>query len=311
MNNSPESISVVTSLYYSDQYIQEFYRRCKSVIDDLGLRYEFIFVEDGRTDNSVSVIKSLMEKEPNITLVELSRNFGHQAAMLAGLSHAKNDLIFALDVDLEEPPECLFDFYKTMSTNYSEIDAVVGIMNKRDNSSIERLTGDIFYRLFNTLSSHKIVKNQLWARLLKRNVVEAFIEHKEFHRFASAIFAISGFRTTYVKIDKTYKGRSSYSLSKRLSAAFDAITSFSTKPLLLVFYTGLLGFSLSTIVSIAIIFSRLFIDYFSGWLSTITLIILFGSLNLMAIGIIGVYLAKVYIEVKKRPHFIVRNVFGK
>jgi putative glycosyltransferase len=146
---------------------------------------------------------------------------------------------------------------------------------------------------------------------MKKEYVAAFLRHKENMRFSAGLFAITGFKQVYVPVKKNYKGESSYSMLDRLTSGIDAITSFSVKPLKYLFFLGLFSFILSSIAGVALVFSKLYIDYFSGWLSTITLVILFGSINLMALGVVGIYISRIYLEAKDRPKYHIRRIYGK
>lgn len=308
MNLTP-SISIVTSIYYSENYITPFYNRVMQEINRLGCSYEIIFVQDGKTDAGPRIVKDLIKSDKNVSLIELTKNFGHQAAMLAGIQSAKLDTIFTIDVDLEEPPECISRFYKHLLANWDEVDAVVGILEKRESSSIERLSGKWFYKLFNNLSDTEIQPNQLWARIMKKEFVNAFLEYNEYLRFTAGLFSIAGFVQVYLPVQKSYKGTSSYSMLKRITSGVDAITSFSVKPLKFLFFIGLISFIVSFFVGAILVFSKIFIDYYSGWLSILTLLIFFGSLNMMATGLVGIYVSSVYMEVKNRPRFLIRKIW--
>ena len=196
-------------------------------------------------------------------------------------------------------------------TNWENVDAVVGIHEKRDKGSIQRLSGSLFYKIFNGLTEEKIPPNQLWARLMKRKYVDSFLKYKENLRFSAGLFSITGFNQVYLPVKKSYKGSSSYSMLDRISSGMDATTSFSVKPLKYLFVLGLISFIASSTIGVALVMSRLFIDYYSGWLSILTTLIFFGSVNLMAIGVVGVYVSSVYLEVKDRPKYLIRSVYGK
>lgn len=303
------SISIVTSLYRSEGYIVEFYNRVMDEIEILGCEYELIFVQDGPTDNAHLLVKKLIEKDENVTLVELTKNFGHQLAMLAGIQISRLDTVFTIDVDLEEPPESISRFYNHLVANWDNMDTVVGTLERRDIKSIERLSGKLFYSIFNKLSDSLIQPNQLWSRIMKREFVDAFLKYNEYLRFTAGLFSISGFVQVYLPVKKSFKGSSSYSMLDRIAAAVDAITSFSVKPLKILFFIGLTSFISSVFIGSILVFSKIFIDYYSGWLSILTSIIFFGSLNMMAIGLVGVYVSSVYMEVKNRPRYLIKKIW--
>ena len=307
-------ITVVTSLYHSAPYIHEFYERTSKALQTLQIPFDFIFVDDGSPDNSSLIVHELMKTNKNIKLVVLSRNFGHFKAILTGLSYAENDLIFLMDCDLEEPPEILPTLYEKMKSAPPEdpIDIVHALQSHRKGEWFERITGAVFYKVFNWLAQVKIPSNGMNVRLMTRRYVQSLLLHQEREIFLSGILVDTGFRQEVIYAQKGYKGKTSYTLEKKLTMVVDAITSFSHKPLIFIF---LLGTTIS-FISLGGIFCFLLakliwgITYLVGWASIMLTICFFGGLSLASIGIVGIYIGKIFIEVKKRP-CIVKDVFPK
>lgn len=310
-NSSSTSISVVTSLYYSQKHILEFYSRAKAAIEKLNLNYEFIFVDDGSPDNSGEQVKRLIARDKQIKLIELSRNFGQHAAMFAGLAHATGDLVYASDCDLEEAPELIIDFYKTL-INTDELDVVFGVVKERKGGFFRRKLGQFFFYILHLLTEYNIPQNQSWARLMKKHYVKSLLRFQETETFAAGLMHITGFKQKVLPIDKHYKGSTTYTPFKRLSVALTAIASFSSKPLIYISALGLIIF-ISAFVFIAyiIIGKTFFTDFQAGWSSLIASIWCVGGLIIFCIGVIGFYIAKVFNQVKSRPLYIVRAIHKK
>lgn len=302
-------LSIVTTLYQSELYINEFYERASSTAMQLvGEHYEIVMVNDGSTDNSLKIVVDLYEKDSHVVVVDLSRNFGHHKAMMAGLKYAKGNKIFLIDSDLEEDPELLLDFWDRMDT--SGADSVFGIQDHRKGGWFERWTGSLFYKLFNYLSNTQIPENQLNARLMSRRFVNAFISHKEQNLFFGGIFAMTGFSQIPIICSKRNKGHTSYNLFRKMSQFVNSVTGFSSKLLYFVFYMG----AFISIIAFSLIFylvtRRLIYDNIpDGWTSLMLAITGFSGIIILSLGLVGIYISKIFEEVKARPNVIVRNVF--
>ncbi len=301
-------LSIVTTLYYSAPYIQEFYQRvCRaasSITDD----YEIIFVNDGSPDSSLELARQIIAADPRVLVVDLSRNFGHHKAIMTGLAYASGDLVFLVDVDLEEPPELLIEFFETMQQ--TEADVVYGVQSRRDGSWFRRISGKIYYSLYNWLSQVQVPHDTLIARLMTRRYVQRLIEHRE-HLFAiDGLWEITGFYQVPVAVDKHYKGSTTYSLAKRVALAVSGITAFSNKPLIYIAYLGIIMTIPSGLLIIYLLFQYLLgITDVDGWTSLIVSVWFLGGLIIFLMGIIAVYLSVIFIEVKGRPYTIVRDIY--
>lgn len=301
-------LSIVTTLYYSAPYVEEFYSRIKTEVEKITSDYEIIFVNDGSPDDALDVAVSLYKKDNKVKVIDLSRNFGHHKAIMTGLAHANGALVFLIDCDLEEEPELLSKFYQGL--NEKSVDVVYGVQKARKGKIFERFTGDIFYKLFNSISTYPLPKNPITARLMSKRYVASLIEHKDREIFLAGLWAITGYEQIPISVRKHKKSSTTYSIRKKIVVFVNSITSFSIKPLIYIFY---LGFFVSFLAIIAIIylFARkiLFGSFLSGWISLIMSIWLFGGLTISSIGIVGIYLAKVFTEVKTRPYTVIKDIY--
>ncbi len=299
-------LSIVTTFYCSSPYIDEFYERISQEANKITDDYELIFVDDGSPDDSLQKAISLHEKDNKVKVVELSRNFGHHKAIMTGLSFAKGDYIFLIDSDLEEEPELLGKFWAEMQKD-DTIDVVYGVQEKRKGGWFEKVSGTYFWKIFNLLSSTKIQNNPLTIRLMKKNYVRALISFKEKELFLAGIFELVGFNQIPISIEKKIKGITSYNLIKKIRLLSNAIASFSAFPLLISFYLGLLVSLFSLFYGFYLIFNKLFFNaIILGWTSLMVSIWFLSGLLLLSIGITGLYISKIYSELKNRPVIIKR-----
>jgi putative glycosyltransferase len=303
-------LSIVTTLYYSAPYINEFYQRISIESQKLTDDYEIIFVNDGSPDDSLGVAVKLHQKDERVRVIDLSRNFGHHKAIMTGLSYARGELIFLLDSDLEEEPELLSLFHEHYQS--SDVDVVYGVQKIRKGNMFEKISGEIFYNLFNMISSYPVPRNLITARLMSQRYVRALVDHKDKEIFLAGLWAITGFKQVPLVVKKYSKGESTYNFFRKLSIATNSITSFSNKPLIFVFYLGALISLISAIAVIVLIIRRLFFNVLlSGWSSLIVSVWFLGGLTIFCIGLIGVYLAKIFSETKNRPYTIIRQIYEK
>ncbi|GIV30220.1 MAG: hypothetical protein KatS3mg028_1286 [Bacteroidia bacterium] len=245
-------LSVVSTLYNSEKYIESFIHEVIQVLNDLKDEvtwYEIILVDDGSADNSLSKAIQLKSNYPHIKIVSLSRNFGHHNAAFCGLSLATGDLIFYIDSDLEVSPSILKILYYKLKEN-KDVDVVYCYQSQRQGNWIDEFLGDLFWRLFNLLSKTNVPKNILSERLMTRRYVDALVQIKDVHLFLAGIYSFIGYKQIGIETQRKRKGETSYSLNKRINLFIDAITSFSSYPLKVLFYVG----SLITLFSIAILF---------------------------------------------------------
>lgn len=303
-------LSIVATLYHSAPYIIEFHRRVCAVAQQLaGESYEIILVNDGSPDNSLELAVQLAESDPHVKVIDLSRNFGHHHAMMSGLEAAKGDHVFLIDSDLEEEPEWGIDFDADMARE--QCDVVYGIQTQRKGSAAEQLTGKIFYRIFRLFTRIDQPDNITTARLMSRRYVDALLLHKEREINIGGLWIITGFNQYQRPIKKHSSSPTTYSLSRKINHLVNAITSFSNFPLVFTFYSGA-AISLSALLYIMYLIARYYIVSRppTGYTSLIASIWFFSGLIIFFLGIQGIYISKIFSEVKQRPRTIIRQIYG-
>jgi putative glycosyltransferase len=303
-------LSIVTTLYRSALHLEEFHRRVCAVAEQITSGCEIILVNDGSPDNSLEIALSIYERDDRVRVIDLSRNFGHHKAMMTGLRHACGDLVFLIDSDLEEEPELLEPFHRELKATGAEV--VFGVQQKRRGRLFERVSGAMFFKLFNALSSHPLPPNIITARLMTRKYVSALVRHEEREMMIGGLWVLTGFRQMPMPVRKRHNSTSTYDLGLKLSQFVNAITSFSSKPLVLIFYLGCFISFLSSIAALDLIIRRIFFgQLLQGWASLIVSVWLLGGLTLFCLGVIGIYLSKIFIETKQRPYTIIKEFYGR
>jgi putative glycosyltransferase len=302
-------LSIVSTLYKSAPYIQEFYVRASTSARLLvGDEFEIILVNDGSPDNSLDLAIKLTELDSHVVVVDLSRNFGHHKAMMTGLSHAKGERIFLIDSDLEEEPEWLLPFDEQMMQD--RCDVVYGAQAKRKGGKFEKWTGAIFYILFRKLTGISQPDNIVTARLMTQRYVQALLSHRERELNIGGLWLITGFKQVVQLVRKGSTSPTSYTLTAKINHLVNAITSFTSLPLVYTFYSGLL-ISISAVIYIIFLLLRYFAINTppSGYTSLIASIWFFSGLIIFFLGVQGIYLARIFTEVKRRPYTITRNIY--
>jgi putative glycosyltransferase len=301
-------LSVVTTLYYSEDYVQEFYKRTLRSIGKITDDYEFIFVNDGSPDGSLLEVLAIQNADPRITVVDLSRNFGHHKAIMTGLRFAKGDYVFLIDSDLEESPELLETYWAEMQNNLL-LDVVYGIQACRKGRWFERLSGSLFYKFFGLLTDINYPHNSLTARLMKSNYVRDVTSFKETEFDIWGIFVLTGYNQHPVTVSKGDKGRSTYNFYRKLQMAIEMVTSCSNRPLYLIFVIGCLVSFFSILNVTKVIFEKYYYSIEeNGWTSTIASIWLIGGVIILLQGVMGIYLSKLFLEIKSRPYGIIKKI---
>jgi len=303
-------LSVVTTLYNTSDYLNEFLSKVTILHKKIPVdSYEVILIDDGSTESQFLKARLICANFENIKLVRLSRNFGHHHALLGGLERAAGELIFLVDSDLEEDPlDFSLLYYEMVQT---KADLVYGYQENRRGGFWERFSGKLFYLIMNRFMKVDIPENLLTSRLMSRRYLDALLSHTETQINFSGLSLITGFHQSKVPLKKKRLRKSSYSLSKKLSVLIDAVTSFSSSPLKLIFGVGVVIFTASTIVILSLLIEWLnYGESTSGWASLILSIWFLGGLNMLSLGVIGVYISKIFIETKNRPRVIVSEVFS-
>jgi putative glycosyltransferase len=301
-------LSVVTTLYRSAASIEEFYRRIVAAAAQIAGDVELVMVNDGSPDNSLDLALELHRRDPRVIVVDLSRNFGHHKALMTGLAHASGDLMFLIDSDLEESPEDLAALYQRFSQN--DCDVVFGVLPTRRGSFLKRLPGAIFFNLLDLLSDYPVPRNVFTARLMTRQYVQALLRHRDREFAISHLWEVTGFRQQPVALNKLSLSPTSYTLKRRVEMAIRDVTTTSSRLLYLIFYSGLLIFGLSIAVVLYFL-GRYFTSGIgvNGFTSIIVSIWFLGGLITFILGILGIYVANILAETKRRPYTIVRRIY--
>jgi putative glycosyltransferase len=300
------SISLVSTLYKSAPFLDEFVSRCRALMQDDD---ELILVDDGSPDDSLEVARSYAANDPRIAVVELARNFGHHRAILAGLSHARGDRVFFVDSDLEEEPELLTSFTPIMDANSADV--VFGIHDHSSGSTLRKITSKAFWLFFNWASDSATPLNICNVRLMNRRYVDALLSLPESNVFLGGMFYWVGFKQIGIPIEKTVRRSvSTYSTVARLVLAVRSIVSFTTAPLKGMFLLGVAISIFSSLVAIYFVGKKLiYQDIQLGFTSLIISIWFLSGLIIACLGVLGIYMAYIYTETKRRPRVVVREIF--
>jgi glycosyltransferase involved in cell wall biosynthesis len=312
-----KTISIVVPCYNEAAALPLFYQEALKVIDTLpNYNFEFIFVDDGSTDETLNVMKSLAEHDPRIFYVSFSRNFGKEAALLAGLEHASGDLIATMDADCQDPPSLLPELLKYVDPQPSQNPvekydcAATRRVTRKGEPPIRSFCARIFYKLINRMSKVEMVDGARDYRLMTRQVVDAIISCQEYNRYSKGLWAFVGFKTKWVEYENVQRvaGETKWSFWKLFKYAIEGIVAFSTVPLTLAAFLGVLFCLIAFVMIIVVIIKTLaFGDPAAGWPSLVCLIMFTSGIQLFFLGVIGEYLAKAYLETKHRPHYITRE----
>ena len=302
-------VSVVTSMFRSSPFLEEFYARTVKAITAISSSYEMVFVNDGSPDDSLAVALRLRQRDPRVRIIDLSRNFGHYRALMTGLAQARGELIFLIDCDLEEEPEWLLRFHEVLRRTGADV--IYGVQAERKGGLVEQVSGDLFYALLNRMLADPIPRNVLTVRLMTRRYVRALVQHMDREICLAGLWVITGFDQRPLEVVKGSRPGSSYSLRSRVSALVNAVTSFSNRPLIYIFYMGAAVVTISLLAALVLVILALTGRIgVAGYSSLIVSIWFLGGLTLFSVGIVGVYLAKVFTETKNRPYTIIRAEYG-
>jgi len=307
-----ELLNVIVPLYDEEACIREFHQRLINVLDGCGYPFRVIYVDDGSTDATYEQLVALASLDGRITIIQLSRNFGHQAALAAGLENSDGQIVITMDGDGQHPPEMI----PTLLKKYVEGYEIVQTRRQETakSSTFKRLSSRFFYWLINKLGNTKIKPGSADFRLMTKKVVRAICAMPEYHRFLRGLIPWLGFKACYLDYEpeKRIGGRSKYTLAKMFNLAENAIFSFSLVPLRIGLLLGLLFFVLALLESIYVLsfwFTGNQARLTPGWSSTIFVILITGGALMVMISLVGIYVGQIHQEVKKRPLFIIRTVY--
>lgn len=306
-------ISLVVPFHNEAGGVESFYREVRAALDALpGYRFELICVDDGSSDPTLAELRGLIERDARVRVLELSRNFGKEAALTAGIDASRGDAVIAMDADLQDPPELIGRLIAAWADGSADV-VLARRTDRSTDSFLKRTTAELFYRIHNRVSSVKIPENVGDFRLLDRSAVEALKALPERQRFMKGLFAWIGFRTATVDYARRSRasGASKFSGWRLWNFALEGITSFSTVPLRIWTYIGALGALLTFLYALFIMARTLILGVdVPGYASLLVAILFLGSLQLLSVGLLGEYIGRVYLETKQRPVYVVRREFG-
>ncbi len=304
-------LSVVVPCYNEEENIEDFYHELlknESFFKEKEVDLEIIYVDDGSKDATVSEVKKLINKDERVHMLSFSRNFGKEAAIYAGLRKAKGDYVSLMDVDLQDPPALLPEMFSYIEQGYDSV--ATRRVDRKGEPPVRSFFARLFYRLMNKISKTEIVDGARDYRLMTRQVVDAILSMTEYNRFTKGIFGWVGYQTKWIEFEniERRKGETKWSFWKLFLYSIDGITAFSTVPLAIASIMGVLFcFVAFLLIVITIVRKLLFGDPTAGWPSLVCIISLVSGVQLFCMGIIGQYLSKTYMEVKKRPIYLIKE----
>lgn len=309
-----KKISFVIPMYYEEEVADECYRRVKKVCDSLKDKYDYeiIFVNDGSKDKTLSILEKIAEEDKNVKVISFSRNFGHQAAVTAGLKYVTGDAIIIMDADLQDPPELVPDMLKKWEEGY---EVIYGKRKSREGESHFKLfTAKAFYDTLNKLSDVEIPKNTGDFRLVDKKVVDVINSLPEHNKFLRGLFSWVGFNQYAYEYERKerFAGKTKYPLKKMLKLASDGIIGFSTKPLKIVGVLGIFSVFVSIVILIYAIvsYANKLNNLVPGWTSIMCTMTFLGGMILISLWMIGEYIGRIYDEAKGRPQYIVKKTIN-
>ena len=304
-----KKISIVVPCYNEEESLPLFYDAVDNIIKEMDVEYEYVFVNDGSRDGTLKIMRFLAKKDKNVRYISFSRNFGKEAAMIAGLEAATGDYITTMDADLQDPPELLKDMYRILEEGKYDCCATKST-SRKGYGFFRKLFTKWFYKIIAKVSKTEMVAGARDFRLMTRQMVDAIVSMKEYNRYSKGLFSFVGFDTYWIEFENQERvaGTTKWNFWKLFAYAIDGIVAFSTAPLVFSAILGLIFCFVSIVMIIFIVVKTLvYGDPVSGWPSLVCIIFLMSGIQLFTIGIIGEYLAKTYLETKKRPIYIVKE----
>ena len=306
-----EKISIIVPCYNEEESLPIFYKEIDRISKDMKeVIFEFLFINDGSRDKTLEILRNMAKKDDRVRYISFSRNFGKEAGMWAGLENATGDYVAIMDADMQDPPSKIKEMYNILVTK-KDYDCVgLYTINHKDYSFFRKCCTNIWYKIIAKVSNNRQVPGVRDFRLMRRPMVNAVLEMKEYNRYTKGIFSFVGFNTFWIEFETADRvaGTSKYSFWKLFKYAIEGIVSFSTTPLVLSALIGLLFCLVAFILLIVIIVKTLvWGDAVSGWPSLACIVVFFSGIQLFFLGVIGMYLSKTYLEVKRRPIYIVKE----
>jgi len=304
-----KKISIVVPCFNEEESLPLFYDAVEKIIESMKVKVEYIFVNDGSKDRTLEILRELAKKDKNVRYLSFSRNFGKEAAILAGLEASTGDYITTMDADLQDPPELLVEMYDALE-NYDYDICAAKSSSRNGYSWLRKKFTKWFYKIIAKISKTEMVDGARDFRLMRRCVVDAVISMQEYNRYSKGLFSFVGFNTKWIEFENQERvaGTTKWNFWKLFAYAVEGIVAFSTAPLI---FAALLGVILCLVSLMMILFivirTLIFGDPVSGWPSLVCIIFFLSGVQLFATGIIGEYLAKTYLETKKRPIYIIKE----
>jgi dolichol-phosphate mannosyltransferase len=301
-------LSIVIPIYNEEENIDSLINRLRTVVAQMQISCEYIFVNDGSKDHSFQLIKNLALADPAVKYIDFSRNFGHQIAVSAGLDLATGDRVAIIDADLQDPPELIIEMFAKMDQGYEVVYAKRN--NRNGESWLKKFTAKVFYRILKSITSVKIPVDTGDFRIIDRKVVNVLKQMPEHNKFLRGQISWIGFKQTYVEYDRKVRqaGSTGYTYKKMIRLALDGITSFSNFPLKVASICGFVVSGIAFMVMIYALYSRYITkDYVEGWTSTIISVLFLGGIQLISIGIIGEYISRLSENARNRPLYIINE----
>jgi polyisoprenyl-phosphate glycosyltransferase len=309
MPDQPE-ISVIVPLYNEAANIEALYNALDASLQPLNRSFEVLFVDDGSRDGSFELVKNLHDRDDSIRGISLSRNFGHQVALTAGMQHAGGGIIITMDADLQHPPEVIPELLREYGKGYDIVNT--RRLDSADTGYFKRITSRYFYRFINLVGDVTIPEYSSDFRLMSRRALDSFLQFSERDRFTRGLVSWMGYRQSVITYacPPRLAGKSKYTLRRMVHFAVDGITSFSARPLRIASYTGIVVFVLGLLYAVFAIVQHIKGRTIPGWTSLLVTVLLLGGIQLLSLGIIGEYLARIFNESKARPLYFIKDQAG-
>ena len=306
-----KKLSIIVPCYNEQESLPLFYPAVKKIIKKIPVKPEYIFVNDGSSDDTLKELKKIQQEDKeHVHYISFSRNFGKEAALYAGLQAATGDLVVVMDADLQDPPELLIEMYYWIKTGEWDM---VGCrrVDRNGESKLKSWLSNMFYKVANKISETKLVPGVRDYRMMTRQVVDAVLSMSEYSRFSKGIFSWVGFNTKYLSYSNVQRvaGKSDWTIWQLFKYAMDGISDFSQAPLNITLWLGFVSFIVSFFAIIFIVVRHwIFPQYaINGWSSLVCIILLIGGLQLLCIGLVGRYIGRIYLQVKRRPIYIIKE----
>jgi dolichol-phosphate mannosyltransferase len=303
-------LSIITPCYNEEQVIQETYKRLTEVMKTIEYDYELLFVNDGSKDKTLLILSDLAAQDKHVKIISFSRNFGHQCAVTAGINNCNGDLAVIIDADLQDPPEVILDMLEIQRKENASV--VYGVRKKRDGESkFKLLTAKYFYRILNKLSDVQFPVDTGDFRLIDRKIIDGFNNLHEKNKYIRGLVSWMGYKQVpcFYERKERFAGETKYPLKKMLKFAATGLLSFSKKPLKMAVWMGVLSVLIGLVYALTVLISKIVhpASFVVGWTSIIFIIIFFGGIQLLTIGILGEYIGSLFDEAKDRPEYIIAD----